>query len=46
LELFGPSDNDLFHDSQHPSDEGNKRLAKRLTERLRPILAATEKPVN
>lgn len=30
LELFGPDDQALFRDPQHPNDEGNERLAARL----------------
>ncbi len=30
LELFGPADQKLFRDPQHPNDEGNERMGDRL----------------
>jgi lysophospholipase L1-like esterase len=38
LELFGPADQALFRDPQHPNDEGNELMAARLVPMLEQIV--------
>lgn len=38
LELFGKADEDAFNDPLHPNDEGNERIAKRLSPIVEKVL--------
>ena len=38
LELFGPADQDLFRDPQHPNDAGNERMCERLVDLVRRLV--------
>jgi lysophospholipase L1-like esterase len=38
LELFGPADQHLFRDPQHPNDEGNELIAQRLVARVEEVV--------
>ncbi len=38
LDLFNLADKEFFHDSQHPNDEGNELIAKRLATVVKKIL--------
>jgi hypothetical protein len=40
LELFGEPDKKLFHDPQHPNDEGNELIAQRLLATVRTALSS------
>ena len=42
LDLFGEGDKQLFHDSQHPNDEGNELMGQRLVSVVKKVVLGQE----